>query len=98
MIKKSSMFPQLPAVATIMLAWGVACISLAAQAGAAGRPDLTGEWQLNRDLSDNAQAKFASMGGGGEHHGGGHGQGMEEIRNLLLNAPTRLGVAQDDQT
>jgi hypothetical protein len=92
MIKKSSTFPLLAAVVT---AWGVAAISATAQSS---RPDLTGEWQLNRGLSEDAQAKFSSMGGGGGHHGGGgHGQGIEEIRNSLLNASTRLVVAQDDQ-
>jgi hypothetical protein len=83
MIKKSSTFPLLVAVTTMMIA-------------AAGRPDLTGQWQLNRELSDDAQAKFASMGGGGQH-GGGRGHEVEETRNLIVNAPTRLVVAQDDQ-
>jgi hypothetical protein len=91
MIKKSSTFPLL---ATVVTAWGVAAISATAQTS---RPDLTGQWQLNRDLSDDAQGKFASIGGGGHHGGGGPGRGMEEIRNLLVNAPTRLVVAQDDQ-
>lgn len=98
MIKKISIFPLLAAAAALMTAWIVAGTSLTAQSGAAGRPDLTGQWQLNRDLSEDAQAKFGGIAGGGGHHGGGgHGQGMEEIRNLLLNAPTRLVVAQDDQ-
>lgn len=93
MSKKSSGFHRLMAVAAAMTIG----TSAFAQAGGAGRPDLTGQWQLNRDLSDDAQAKFASMGGGGGHHGGGRGQGMDDIRNLLLIAPTRLVVAHDDQ-
>ena len=101
MIQKRLTFALVACVAAVVSAWAVAGISVAAQAGAAGRPDLSGQWQLNRDLSEDAQAKFASMGGGGGHHGGGQpgaqGQGMEEIRDRLLNAPTRLVVAQDDQ-
>jgi len=111
MIQKSSSFALFAGVATVMIALAVAGISVVAQTGAAGRPDLTGHWQLNRDLSEDAQAKFAGMGGGGGHHGGGggggghhsggqpgaQGQGMEEILNRLLNAPTRLVVAHDDQ-
>ena len=101
MIQKRLTFALVACVAAVVSAWAVAGISVAAQAGAAGRLDLSGQWQLNRDLSEDAQAKFASMGGGGGHHGGGQpgaqGQGMEEIRDRLLNAPTRLVVAQDDQ-
>jgi len=101
MIQKRLTFALVACVAAVVSAWAVAGISVAAQAGAADRPDLSGQWQLNRDLSEDAQAKFASMGGGGGHHGGGQpgaqGQGMEEIRDRLLNAPTRLVVAQDDQ-
>ena len=90
MIKKSSTFPLLVAV---MTTWVVKGIPATAQAGA-GRPDLTGQWQFNRSLSDDVQAKFGSMEGG--HHGGGAGP-FEEIRNSMLNAPTRLALAQDDQ-
>src|SRR6516164_1586128 len=101
MIQKRLTFALVACVAAVVSAWAVAGISVAAQAGAAGRLDLSGQWQLNRDLSEDAQAKFASMGGGGGHHGGGQpgaqGQGMEEIRDRLLKAPTRLVVAQDDQ-
>jgi hypothetical protein len=101
MIKKSSTFPLFATVTIVMIALAVAGISVA-QTGAASHPDLTGHWQLNRDLSEDAQAKLAGMGAGGGHHGGGgqqgaNGQGIEEIRNLLLDAPTRLVVAQDDQ-
>jgi len=91
-IKKSSTFPFFVALLT---AWSVVAVSATAQAV---RPDLTGEWQLNRDLSEDVQAKFAGMGGGvGHHGGGGHGQGMEDIRNSFVNAPTCLVVAQGDQ-
>lgn len=92
MIRKSSTFRLLAAV---MTTWMVAGIPATAQAGA-GRPDLTGQWQFNRRLSDDVQSKFGSMGGGGGHHGGGGGP-FEEIRNSMLNAPTRLVLTQDDQ-
>ena len=96
MIQKRLTFALVACVAAVVSAWAVAGISVAAQAGAADRPDLSGQWQLNRDLSEDAQAKFASMGGGGQH-GGGRGHEVEETRNLIVNAPTRLVVAQDDQ-
>ena len=70
MIQKRLTFALVACVAAVVSAWAVAGISVAAQAGAAGRLDLSGQWQLNRDLSEDAQAKFASMGGGGGHHGG----------------------------
>jgi len=41
-----------------------------------------GHWPWNRNLSDDAQAKFGGMGGGGGHHGGGRGE-----ENLRLFAP-----------
>jgi hypothetical protein len=90
MNNKSSIFPLLAALVT---AWAIAGIPAAAQAGAAGRPDLTGQWQLNRDSSDDAQAKFAGMGGGGGHTVAADSRCSwtrdGDIRGLLLNAPTR---------
>lgn len=76
------------------------------------RPDLSGRWTLNRDLSENAQAKIermhASQGGGasqghgpGRHGGGGSGGGqaaqMNEVRDLLLDAPSWFTVTQDGE-
>jgi hypothetical protein len=123
MIRKVSTFLLLAAVIT---AWAAGRAPVAAQGGhgpghrggggggAPARPDLTGEWQLNPELSEDAQEKLQSMGGGhgpghgggpgghGPGHGGGGGGGaeakqMEEVRNLLLNAPTRFLLTQDDQ-
>lgn len=93
MVQKSSIFPLFVA---LIMACAVAGIAVAAQAGAVGRPDLSGQWRLNRSLGDDPQAEFGSMGGAGGHHGGGGGP-FEEIRNSMLNAPARLVLAQDDQ-
>ncbi|MPZ18484.1 MAG: hypothetical protein GEV06_11305 [Luteitalea sp.] len=68
----------LACVAAVITAWAAAGVSVAAQAATPGRPDLTGQWQLNKDLSDDAQEKLQSRGGAGEHAGrggGGHGPG-----------------------
>lgn len=88
---KSSTFPLWAVMTTVL----IACLSVGAQTGAAGRPDLSGQWHLNPRLSDDAQAMFANMGGGGGHHGAGHG-GMEEIRNLMVNAPNEFVLIEDD--
>jgi len=75
MIQKSSTFALLAFVAAVITA-------VAAQTNAPVRPDLSGAWQLNGDLSDDPQAKLQSMGGGGGHAGrgggrGGHGPGHQ---------------------
>lgn len=71
------------------------------------RPDLSGRWQLNRDLSEDAREKLQSMGGGGDA-GGGHGPGRhggifgggqaahEQLDEVIRNAPTSFVLAQDD--
>jgi len=79
-----------------------------AQEREAVRPDLSGRWQLNRELSENAQTKLdrmqSSQGGGhgpGRHgglgalFGGGRNKQMEEARDLVLNAPASLVLTQD---
>lgn len=94
MFRKISTFCLVASVAFAISAWAAGGAPLAAQTGAAGRPDLFGQWQLNRELSDTP----GSMGGGGGHgggHGAGHGQGAE-IRNLMLNAPASIVLTQDD--
>jgi hypothetical protein len=86
----------------------------AAQDRVAGRPNLSGSWQLNRDLSDDAKTKLESMhssqpagGHGPGRHGGlgrifggifgrGH-SGHTELEEVVVNAPTRFVVMQDDQ-
>lgn len=114
MIKKRSTFFLVASAAVVITAWAPG-VFVAAQATATARPDLTGHWQLNRDLSDDAQEKFQSMGDGARHadrggrpsgHGPGrHGEGggrsnekqLEEVHNLILNAPARFVLTQDDQ-
>jgi len=64
------------------------------------RPDLAGRWRLNRELSENAEAKLEGMrsqssgghgfgrhGGSGGSSGGAQQGQMEEARSLLLDAP-----------
>ena len=82
---------------------------VAAQERVIVRSDLSGSWQLNRELSENAEAKLqhtqSSPRGGhgpGRHggllgrlFGGGHSSQMEEARSLFLNAPASFTVKQD---
>lgn len=87
---------------------------VAAQERAVGQPNLSGSWQLNRDLSDDAKAKLESMhssqpagGHGPGRHGGlgrifggifGGGQaGHAQLEEVVVNAPTRFVLMQDDQ-
>jgi hypothetical protein len=71
-------------------------------------PDLSGRWQLNRELSENAEAKLESMHGSqdGGHRppAGGHGLGglfgggkdeTEQARDMFLHRPTAFVVNQD---
>jgi hypothetical protein len=102
MLQKRSIFFLVASAAIVITVWVITPVSVAAQANAPARSDLAGDWQLNRDLSDNPQTKFESMGGEGGHAGHGgppgvHGQGLEEIRNLMLNAPTRFVLTQDEE-
>ncbi len=72
-------------------------------------PDLTGRWQLNRELSENAEAKLealhSSQGGGHRPPPGMHGLGglfgggkdeTEQARDMFLHRPTSFVVKQDD--
>lgn len=87
---------------------------VAAQDHAVSRPDLSGGWQLNRDLSEDAKAKLESMlssqpagGHGPGRHGGlgrifggifGGGQATHaELEEVVVNAPTRFVLTQDNQ-
>lgn len=64
---------------------------------AQARPDLTGRWTLNRELSEDAEAKLAQLhaGGGGGHGparhfrrgGGGQAAAMNDLRTALLRVP-----------
>jgi hypothetical protein len=70
------------------------------------RPDLSGRWQLNRELSENAEEKLERMQSSQGHGPGRHGLGglfgrlfrggdMEEARRMVLNAPPSLTLTQD---
>lgn len=88
---------------------GAANVRVITQERESLRPDLSGRWQLNRELSENAQAKLehmqSSQGGGhgpgrhggvfGRWFGGGHSGQMEEARSRFLNAPASFTVRQD---
>jgi hypothetical protein len=104
-------------LACALIASGVittATARVTAQDRAVGRPDLSGGWQLNRDLSEDAKAKLESMhssppagGHGPGRHGGvggifggifGGGQAAHaQLEEVVVNAPTRFVLMQDDQ-
>jgi hypothetical protein len=95
------------ALVASLLATGGVCVI--AQERESIRPDLSGHWQLNREISENAETKLermqSSQGGGhgpGRHggvlgrlFGGGDHAQMEEARGLLLNAPASFTLRQD---
>lgn len=69
------------------------------------RPDLSGRWQLNRERSENAEAKLeraqTSQAGGhgpGRHLGGLFGGGlvaqMKQARDLFLYRPSWFALTQ----
>jgi hypothetical protein len=69
------------------------------------RPDLSGRWQLNPELSENAQAKLDRMQsaqghGPGRHFGGLFGRlfgggDLQEARRMILNAPSSFTLTQN---
>src|SRR5262249_25401228 len=71
------------------------------------RPDLSGRWRLNQELSENADSKLQGMQSpsGGRGPGGHMGLGglfggarqsqIEEARGLVLNAAERFVFTQD---
>jgi hypothetical protein len=84
----------------------IACAAVIA--AAAARPNLSGRWQLNTELSENGQAKVEQMHAGqeGGHGPGRHGLGamfgggpseaeMNEARALMLDVAEWLTVTQD---
>ena len=133
MIKKSATFFLLASAVAVITAWSAGGVFVVARVAAKVRPDLTGQWQLNRDLSDDSQEKLQNMGGGGGgadggghgpgHRGGsggsgggadggGHGPGHRggsggggggeqaahaQLGEMILSAPTRFVLTQDDQ-
>jgi hypothetical protein len=85
---------------------GAAHVRAIAQERESLRPDLSGRWQLNQKLSENAQAKIDRMQSSQGHGPGRHGFGglfgrlfgggdMEEARGLFLNAPASFTLTQD---
>jgi hypothetical protein len=69
-------------------------------------PDLSGRWQLNPALSENAQEKVDRMQSSQGHGPGRHGFGglfgrlfgggdMEEARRMVLNPPSSFTLTQD---
>src|SRR5262245_58698959 len=113
MIKKSATFFLLAFAVAVITAWSAGGVFVVARVAAKVRPDLTGQWQLNRDLSDDSQEKLQNMGGGGGgadvgghgpgHRGGSGGGGGGEqaehaqLGEMILSAPTRFVLTQDDQ-
>ncbi len=80
------------------------CARANAQGSESLRPDLSGRWELNAELSENATAKLeqlAQAGGHGprRHFGGPFGGGrkaqMKQAQDMVLNAPQSLVVTQD---
>jgi hypothetical protein len=69
-------------------------------------PDLSGRWQFNAQLSENAQAKVDRMQSSQGHGPGRHGLGgifgrlfgggdMQEARGMIVNAPASFTLTQD---
>ena len=112
MVKKYSALFTWALIASAVITTATAGVT--AQDRAVGRPDLSGSWQLNRELSDDAKAKLQGMhssqpagGHGPGRHGGlgrifggifGGGQaGHAQLEEVVVNAPTRFVLTQDDQ-
>src|SRR5918996_294394 len=85
---------------------GMANVSAIAQERNAIRPDLSGRWRLNAELSENAQAKVDRMQSSQGHGPGRHGFGglfgrlfggsdMAEARDLILKVPSSFTIAHD---
>jgi hypothetical protein len=90
----------------VLLGAMAAVVSVIAQEGERVRPDLSGRWQLNPQLSENAQQKLDRMQSSQGHGPGRHGLGglfgrlfgggdMEEARRMVLNAPQSFTLTQD---
>jgi hypothetical protein len=103
--KPSSLVAYTILVVSLFAAGTVAVIT---QQRESPRPDLTGRWQLNRELSENAEAKLEAMhssqGGGHRPPAGMHGlSGLfgggkdeaEQARDMFLHRPTAFVVNQD---
>src|SRR3990170_6139020 len=101
---------RLTAAALTLLALSVGSFSNVAartQERESVRADLAGQWELNRQLSENAQEKVDRMQSSQGHGPGRHGLGglfgrlfgggdMEEARRMVLNAASSFTLMQDD--
>lgn len=99
---------RLTAAALTLLALSVGSFSNVAartQERESVRADLAGQWELNRQLSENAQEKVDRMQSSQGHGPGRHGLGglfgrlfgggdMEEARRMVLNAPQSFALTQ----
>src|SRR3990170_1426143 len=96
-------------IACVILVGGLVAIGgvhVSGQERETARADLSGRWQINRELSENAQQKIDRMQSSQGHGPGRHGLGgifgrlfgggdMQEARRMLLDAPTSFTLAQD---
>lgn len=95
--------------ACVVLIGGLVAITsvrVSSQERETARADLSGRWQLNRELSENAQQKIDRMQSSQGHGPGRHGLGgifgrlfgggdIQEARRMVLNAPISFTLAQD---
>src|SRR3990170_8688957 len=95
-------------IACVILVGGLVAIGgvhVSGQERETARPDFSGRWQLNRELSENAQQKIDRMQSSQGHGPGRHGLGglfgrlfgggdMEEARRMVLNAPQSFALTQ----
>lgn len=90
------------------LGWSLVAAGGTVATTQAPNADLTGKYALNRELSENAEAKLqhsepgaaghrppAGMHGLGALFGGGGKRDAEQARDLFLRRPTSLAVIQD---
>ena len=98
-------------VLVLLVSLGAGGMRVVGQEHGSLRPDLSGRWQLNRELSEDAQVKLERMrsvpgsghappshGFGGLFSGlfgGEHNAEMDKARELIRNAPPLLVVRQD---
>jgi hypothetical protein len=92
--------------ALVFVLYAGASIGAAQAEQTQARADLSGQWMLNRQLSENAQEKVDQMQSSQGHGPGRHGLGgllgrlfgggdMEDARRMVLNAPSSFTLALD---
>jgi hypothetical protein len=104
---RNTNYPRL--IARVILVYSliaIAGVRVSSQERESARADLSGRWQINRELSENAQQKIDRIQSSQGHGPGRHGLGgifgrlfgggdMQEARRMLLDAPTSFTLAQD---